>query len=79
MDMEEIRKELKDVLEDIDSWCGPKGRLPDHEVRRRELILWKQAILYKIEDAKRCGDKEIENFNTELLCVVDSFLHLLPF
>jgi hypothetical protein len=74
MDMEEIRKELKIVLEDMDSWCGQKERPPEREVRRRELVLWKQAILYKIEGAKKSGNKRMEDFNTELLCVLNCFL-----
>lgn len=77
MDMKEIKKELEVILKDIDSWCGPKGHPPEHEdeVRRRELVLWKQAIIYKIMDSKRDRDKRMEDFNTELLCCVNSFLN----
>lgn len=74
MDREEIRKGLKIVLEDLDSWCGQKEHPLEREMRRRELVLWKHAILYKIEDAKKNGDKRMEDFNTELFYFVDSFL-----
>ena len=76
MNSEEIRRELEDVLKDINNWSGPKGPLPNHEIRRRELILWKQAILYKIEDAKINKDRKVEDFNIELLQMINSMLNL---
>jgi hypothetical protein len=74
MDMKEIRQELKVVLEDIYSWCGINKGLPEDEIRRRELVLWKQSILYKIKDAKINRNKKIEDFNTELFYLINSFL-----
>jgi hypothetical protein len=73
--MKKIRKELEDVLKDIDTWSGPKERPSDHEIRRRELILWKQTILYKIEDTKINKAKKVEDFNIELLQAINSLLN----
>jgi hypothetical protein len=72
--MRELKKELMDVLDEIEAWRGTKKLVPKYEVRRREIVLWKQAIIYKIIDSKRSRNLKIEAFNTELLYCINSFL-----
>jgi len=78
MTSKEIRTELKGIYKEMDRWSYLnrfiKKPLPNEEVRRRELILWKQQILYQIEDAKLLKDKKTEAFNTELLNLTDRYL-----
>ncbi len=76
MQMRELKRELRDVLDEIETWHGTKKLVPKYEVRRREVVLWKQAIIYKIIDSKRSRDLQIEAFNTELLFCINSYLSL---
>lgn len=74
MTNKQIKAELRSVLKEMDNWHAPKGPLPPDEVRRRELILWSQGVLYGIEDAKKKRDKVKEAFHTVIFCLIKSFL-----
>lgn len=74
MTRKEIENELKRILEEMNSWQSPKYPLPNNEVRRRELILWSQSILYDIKRAKKEKDKVKESFYSVIFGLVKSFL-----
>ena len=73
---EELQEGIKDANNDIDSLSlsPPSGPLPQHEVRRREVILLRQLTAYKIEDAKNKGDRQSELFNTAIYDLMTSFV-----
>lgn len=75
MTIREIRNELEEIYKERKSWNGAKGPFTQSAIRQRELILWKQAILYKIEDAKKNKDKKMEDFNIAILQMLNSFLN----
>lgn len=75
MNMKEIRNELEKIYKERKGWNGAKGPFTEPAIRQRELILIKQQILYRIEDAKRNKDKKVENFNIALLQAINSFLN----
>ena len=68
MTNKELQKAIKDATDDVKnlSLSRPGGPLPQHEVRRREMILLRQLTLFKIEDAKKRKRKDVERFNTEI-------------
>ena len=78
MTYKEIKIKLKNIYEEMTNWSRLnallKGPLPQEEVRRRELVLLKQQLLYKIEDAKKEKDKTQENFNCAIYKSVTNFL-----
>lgn len=74
---EELEAELEAVIAERKSWHGARGPFSEREVTRRELVLWKQALLYKIQDARENGDRQAEDFNTALLDLLNSELGLL--
>lgn len=66
MTKKEIEKELTRIYKEMKSWPRVNKKLkviPEHEIRRRESIFSLQHILYKIEDAKKEGNKNEEYFN----------------
>ncbi len=63
----EIEVELQKVYEEMATWDGAKGPFTDQAIRRTELILLKQQILYQVIDARTQGNKVKENFAIELL------------
>lgn len=73
---EELQEAIKDVNEDLDSLHSPppSGPLPQHEMRRREMISLRQLTAYKIENAKKQGKKDLELFNTEIYDLITSFV-----
>ena len=73
---EELQEAIKDANNDIDSLSlpPPSGPLPEHEVRRREIILLRPITLYKIQDAKKQNKKDIELLNTEIYDLMTSFV-----
>jgi hypothetical protein len=76
MTNKELQKAIKGATDDVKSLSSspPSGPFPQHEVRRREMILLKQLTLYKIEDAKKCKRKDLERFNTEIYNLMTAFV-----
>jgi len=73
MTMSEIRNELEKIYKERKSWSGAKGPVTKLAIRLKELILIKQQILYRIEDAKLLGDKCEESFNLILYKVINDY------
>jgi hypothetical protein len=73
---EELREAIRDANKDLDSLHSPPptGPLPEHEVRRREMILLRQLTLYKIEDARKQNKKDLERLNTAIYGLMTSFV-----
>jgi len=70
--MREIRNELEKIYEERKSWSGAKGPFTKPVIRLKELILIKQQILYRIEDAKLLKDKREESFNSTLYRIINN-------
>ncbi len=72
---EELQEAIKDAEGDVKSLSPPPSEpLPQHEVWRREMILLRQLTLYKIERAKKQGEKDLEIFNTAIYGLMTSFV-----
>ena len=73
---EELQEAIKDVENDVKSLSlsRPSGPFPQHEVKRREIILLRPLTLYKIEEARKQGNKELELLNTALYGLMTSFV-----
>ncbi len=73
---EELRQAIKDAEDDVRSLSAPPadGHLPEHEVRRREMILLRQLTLYKMEGARKQGKKDLELLNTAIYSLMTSFV-----
>jgi hypothetical protein len=74
---EELQQAIQDANEALNSLTSPhqyKGPFPEHEVRRREIILLRQVTAYKIQDAREQGKKGLELVNTEIYRLMTSFL-----
>ena len=56
-----IDKELQSIYDEMTSWRETKKRsgyvISEEEVSRRELFLIGREELYKLEDAKKAGDR----------------------
>ncbi|MCD5390366.1 hypothetical protein LR007_00625 [candidate division NPL-UPA2 bacterium] len=74
MTIREIRNELEKIYKERKSWQGGKGPFTEPAIRQRELILIKQQILYRIEDAKLLKDKGEECFNLTLYRAINDYL-----
>lgn len=76
MTKREIENELQKIYKEMRRWRKINKKLnymiPSHEISRRESILSLQQILYKIEDAKKEGDKNKEYFNLSLYYLTKS-------
>lgn len=68
MTNKELRDAIKDATDDVKNLSSSllSGPFPQHEVRRREMVLLRQLTLFKIEDAKKCRRRDLERFNTEI-------------
>jgi len=71
MTIREIENELEGIYKERKSWSGAKGPVTEQAIRLKELILIKQQILYRIQDAKLLKDKREESFNTALYKIID--------
>ena len=73
---EELQEAIKDAENDVKSLSSPppSGPLPEHEVRRREIILLRQLTAYKIVDAKKESRKDLEHLNTLIYDLMTSFV-----
>jgi len=74
MTISEIRNELEKIYEERNSWDGAKGPFTEPAIRRRELILMKQQILYRIEEVKLVKNKIQESFSLALYKVINNYL-----
>jgi len=76
MTNKELREAIKDATDDVKNLSSSPstGPFPQHEVRRREMILLRQLTLYKIEDARKCKEKNLERFNTGIYNLMTAFL-----
>ena len=77
MTNDELRQAIQVANEALDSLTIPhqlKKPFPEHEVRRREIILLRQVTAYKILEAKKQGEKDLELFNTAIYDAMTSFL-----
>ena len=72
MTIKEIGNELKKIYKERKSWSGAKGPFTEPVIRLKELILIKQQILYRIEDAKLLKDKREESFNSALYKIINN-------
>ena len=71
---EELQEEIRVAREIRDNLPRPSAPLPQHEVRRREMLLLRELTLYKIEDAKKQNKKDLELFNTAIYGLITSFV-----
>jgi len=72
MTIREIENELEKIYKERKSWSGAKGPFTEPVIRLKELILIKQQILYRIEDAKLLKDKREESFNSTLYRIINN-------
>lgn len=75
MEIREIRNALKRIYKERKSWNGAKGPFTESAIRQRELILIKQKILYRIEDAKLLKDKGEEYFYLALYKIMNNYIN----
>lgn len=75
MTIREIKNELEKIYKERNSWDGAKGPFTDPAIRQRELILIKQQLLYRIEDARLLKDKGEESFNLKLYKIINNCLN----
>jgi len=74
MTIREIGNELEKIYKERKSWSGAKGPFTELAIRLKELILIKQQLLYRIEDAKFLEDKCEESFNLILYKAISDYL-----
>lgn len=76
MTKEDIRIELEKIFKERYTWNGAEGPFTKRAIRRRELILLKEQLLYKIEEAKKWNDKYSEVFFLKIYEVINECLSL---
>jgi len=69
----EIENQLEKIYKKRRTWSGAKGPVTEQAIRLKELILIKQQILYRIQDAKLLKDKREESFNSTLYRIIDNY------
>ena len=74
MTIREIENELEEIYKERKSWKGAKGPFTEPAIRLKELILIKQQLLCRIEEAKFLEDKCEEFFNLILYKVINDYL-----
>jgi len=73
MTIREIRSELEKIYKERRSWVGGKVPFTEPAIRQRELILIKQQLLYRIEDAKLLKYGSEKSFNLTLYKIISDF------
>ena len=73
MTFKKINNELEKVYQERKSWQGGRGPFDRLSVNQRELVLCKQFILYRLEQAKRLKDKQKELFYLEVYRIIESY------
>jgi len=74
---DELQQAIHNANEALNSLTNPhrsRKPFPEHEVRRREIILLRQVTAYKILEAREQGEKDLELFNTAIYDAMTSFL-----
>ncbi len=73
---EELQEAIKDAENDVRNLSRhmPSGPFPQHEVRRREIILLRPITLYKIAEARKQDNKESELLDTAIYGLMTSFV-----
>lgn len=77
MSDDELQKAIQDANEALNSLTSPhqsKEPFPEHEARRREIILLRQVTAYKIVRAREQGEKDSELFSIAIYDAMTSFL-----
>jgi len=74
MTIRKIRNELEEIYKERSSWDGGKGPFTEAAIRRRELILMKQQLLYRLEEAKLQNNKAFESFCLDMLKTINKYL-----
>lgn len=73
-----IDAELRKIYKERQSWPVINKQLnyeiPSNEIRRRELVLYAQYLLNKIENAKGERNRQIASFNCELFKLIRKYL-----
>lgn len=77
MTLEEIRRELDKIYKERSKWDGARGPFTRKEIRKRELILIKQRVLYEIETAIITGEESDERFYIKIYELVEASLRSL--
>lgn len=75
MTIREIKSELEKIYMERRNWIGGKGTFTEPAIRQRELILIKQQLLYRIEDAKLEKNEGAESFNLTLYRIINDYLN----
>lgn len=70
----EIKEELEKIYRERSSWDGGKGLFTTKAIKRRELLLVKQRLLYQLEDAKLSKNRSDESFYLILYEMVNDYL-----
>ncbi|MGC8887536.1 MAG: hypothetical protein ACP5MG_10305 [Verrucomicrobiia bacterium] len=73
MTIKKIRSELKQIYQEMKGWDGSKGPFTEAAIRYRELVLIKQQLLYKIEEARSLDNKFEESFSYSLYNLINKF------
>ena len=75
----DIEEELQIIYAEMSRWPEINKKLnhvPEHEVSRRELFFILPQLLYRIEEARKEGDKDKELFNLTIYNQTKSFVEL---
>jgi len=73
MTNKEIKKELEKIYKERKRWNGAKSLFTKKIIQEREIILLKQQLLYRIENAKVLKDKTEEIFDTKIYNLLNYF------
>ena len=63
-ELQQAIQDANDALYSLTRPPHPQGPFPEHEVRRREIILLRQVTAYKILDAREAGKRDLELLHT---------------
>ena len=67
--------ELGKIYKERKAWNGARGSFTTQAIKQRELILIKQQILYRLEDAKLLKDKREKAFYITLYKIINECLN----
>jgi len=73
MTFRQIKEETEKVYQKRRNWQGAKGPFDKLSINLRELVLCKQYILYRLQEAKYLKDKQRELFYLELYKITESY------
>ncbi len=76
MTNKELQEAIKDAENDLKGLSSSLTNepFPQHEVRHREIILLRPITLYKIQEARKQRNKELELFNTAIFDLMTAFV-----